>query len=191
MGWRRLVGRHLGPDQEAEGFRNVGACLAILAALGALAFGLPAVNAAIPAAQTVATDRPYRLGDGVTVAPPARAQLDVTRSGRGTTLFVRGGVRYQIVVAASAGSLADAAAQVRHKITANRGYQVAGVETPTRTDQGIPGRQGGYTSPGRNGRYAVFLAHGVAVQVTIAGADLDLRAALPELTASVDSIRFP
>lgn len=177
MGWRR--------------FGNVGACLAILAVLGALAFGLPAVNAALPAAQTVPTDRPYPLGSGVTVRPPAQAQLDVTRSGKGTTMFVRGGVRYLIVVGASDGALADVAAQVRHKITANRGYQVAGVETATRTDQGVPGRQGGYTSPGRNGRYAVFLAHGVAVQVTIAGADLDLRAALPDLTQSVDSIRFP
>jgi hypothetical protein len=68
---------------------------------------------------------------------------------------------------------------------------VAGTESPTRTDQGVPGRQGGYTSPGRDGRYVVFLAHRIGVQVTIAGADLDLRPALPNLTASVASIQFP
>jgi hypothetical protein len=172
------------------GWRHVVSCTAILAVLAGLAFGLPAVNAAIPAAQTVATDRPYPLGSGVTVRPPAGAQLDVTRSGRGTTLFVEGGVRYLLVVAPFPGGLGDVAARIRQKITANRGYQVTGAETPTRTDQGITGRQGGYTSPGRVGRYAVFLARGVSVEVTIAGADIDLRAALPDLTASVASIEF-
>jgi|SRR5579859_4961623 len=173
------------------GIRNVAGCLAIVAILAGLAYGLPAVNAAIPAGQTVAADRPFPLGNGVTVRPPVQTQLDVTKSGRGTTLFLRGGVRYLLVVQRFDGSLDDVAAQVRQKITANRGYQVAGPETPTRTDEGVPGRQGGYTSPGRNGRYAVFLARGVAVQVTIAGADLDLRTALPDLTASVLSLRFP
>ena len=171
--------------------RNLAESAAVLAVLAVLAFGLPAVNAAIPAAQAVATDRPYQLGDGVTVRPPDGAQLDVTRSGRGSTLFLLGGVRYLLVVAPFTGRLEDVAAQLRQKVTANRGYQVTGSENPTRTDQGVTGRQGGYTSPGRNGRYAVFLHAGVAVEVTIAGADLDLRSALPGLTVSVASIEFP
>ena len=177
MGWR--------------GLRNLTASLGILAVLAVLAFGLPALNAAIPAAQAVSTGRPYPLGSGVTVVPPDGVQLDVTRSGRGTTLFILGGVRYLLVVAPFEGSLADAAAQLRQKITANRGYQVAGAETDTRTGQDVAGRQGGYTSPGRNGRYAVFLHHRIGVQVSIAGADLDLRQALPALTASVASLAFP
>ena len=56
---------------------------------------------------------------------------------------------------------------------------MTGSETTTATRQGVPGRQGGYTSPGRDGRYAVFLAAGTDVQITIAGADLELRSALP------------
>jgi hypothetical protein len=175
----------------SRGLVNAAWSLTILTVLAGLAFGLPAVNAAIPAAQQVATDRPYQLGSGVTVRLPSGAALDVTRSGRGTTLFVRGGVRYQLVVAPYQGSLTDLAARLRHKITANRGYQVTGAETPIRTDRGVAGRQGGYTSSGRDGRYAVFLAHGISVEITIAGADLDLRPALPELTASVASLRFP
>src|SRR2546430_2911439 len=112
MGWREL--------------RNLAESAAVLAVLALLAFGLPSVNAAIPAAQAVATDRPYPLGDGVTVRPPDGAQLDVTRSGRGSTLLLLGGARYLLAVAPFTGRLEDAAAQLRQKITANRGYQVTG-----------------------------------------------------------------
>src|SRR5690348_15528531 len=171
--------------------RNLGWSLGILALLGALAFGLPAVNAAIPAGQEVPTDQPYPLGSGVSVVPPAGAQLDVTRSGRGSTLFVLGGVRYLLVVAPFRGSLADAVGQLRQKITANPGYQVTGGESELRTDRGVVGRQGGYTSPGRNGWYAVFLRAGLGVQVSIAGADLELRPVLPALTGSVATLTFP
>jgi hypothetical protein len=170
--------------------RNLGWSTAILVLVGMLAFGLPAVNAALPAARAVPTDQPYPLGEGVTVVPPPAAQLDVTTSVPGRTVFVVGGVRYLLVVAPFDGTLDEAAAQVRQKITANRGYQVTGPETSTTNRQGVPGRQGGYTSPGRNGRYAVFLSAGTGVQVTIAGADLELRSALPALTASVASLAF-
>ncbi|SRR6266516_3027648 len=171
--------------------RNLAWSLGIFALLGGLAVGLPAVNAALPAGHAVSPQRPYPLGSGVTVLPPPDAQLDVTKSGPGSTLFVLAGVRYLLVVAPFQGTLAQATDQLRHRITGIRGYQVTGAETPTSTDQGVVGRQGGYTSPGRNGWYAVFLARGTGVQVTIAGADLDLRSALPVLTASVASIRFP
>ena len=99
-------------------------------------------------------------------------------------------MRYLLVVEPFDGTLDEAAAEVRQKITANRGYQVTGPETTTATRQGVVGRLGGYTSPGRDGRYAVFLARGLAVQVTIAGADLELKPALGALTASVSSLEF-
>jgi hypothetical protein len=171
--------------------RNLGWSAGILVLVGSLAVGLPAVNAALPAARPVPADRPYPLGSGVTVVPPPGARLDVTTSVPGRTLFVLGGVRYLLVVEPFDGTLEDATAQVRQKITANRGYQVTAPETPTATGHGVTGRQGGYTSPGRDGRYAVFLARGLAVQATIAGADLELRPALSTLTASVASIEFP
>ncbi|OLB79300.1 MAG: hypothetical protein AUI14_10760 [Actinobacteria bacterium 13_2_20CM_2_71_6] len=171
--------------------RNLGWSLGILAVVGSLAFGLPAVNAALPAARAVPTDQPYPLGHGVSVVPPPGAQLDVTRSVPGSTLFVLGGVRYLLVVMPFDGTLEDAAAQVRQKITANRGYQVTGPETPAATAQGVTGKLGGYTSPGRNGRYAVFLRGGTGVQVTVAGADLELRPVLPMLITSMTSIAFP
>jgi hypothetical protein len=170
--------------------RNLGWSTGILVVIGTLAFGLPAVNAALPAARPVSTDQPYALGRGVTVRPPSGAELDVTTSVPGRTLFVLGGVRYLLVVAAFEGTLEEATAEVRQKITANPGYQVTGPESATRTGQGVTGRQGGYTSPGRDGRYAVFLSAGTSVQVTVAGADLELRSALPALTASIASLEF-
>ena len=171
--------------------RNLAWSLGILVVLGSLAVGLPAVNAALPAERPVPVDRPYPLGSGVTVLPPPTARLDVTTSLPGKTLFLLGGVRYMLVVVAPCdGTLGDVAAQLPKKITANRGYQVTGPETPTVTDRGVPGRQGGYTSPGRDGRYAVFLAGRVAVEVTIAGADLELRPVLAALTTSVASLDF-
>src|SRR2546430_1930916 len=159
-----------------RGVGNAAWSLTILSVLAGLGFGLPAVNAAIPAARQLAADQPYPLGNGATVRPPPGPAPDVTRSGRGTTLFVRGGVRYQLVVAPFPGSLDEAVARLRHKITANRGYQVTGAETTVRTDQGVTGRQGGYTSPGRDGRYAVLLTRGICVEGTIAGAHPDPRA---------------
>src|SRR5690348_3157626 len=135
--------------------RNLAWCLGILVVLGSLAVGLPAVNAALPADRPVPVDRPYLLGNGVTVLPPPTARLDVTTSGPGRTLFLLGGVRYLLVVAPSDGTLDDVAAELRNKIMANRGYQVTGPETAIVTSHGVPGRQGGYTSPGRDGRYAV------------------------------------
>jgi hypothetical protein len=170
--------------------RNLGWSFAVLAFLVALGYGLPAVNAALPAARPVPTDRPYDLGSGVSVVPPSGALVDVTRTGPGSTLFVVGGVRYLLVVEAAGGTLDDTVGQLRHKISANRGYQVTGPETPVRTGQGVPGRQGGYTSPGRDGRYAAFLSGGTAVQVTIAGADPELRRTLPALTSSVLTLAF-
>src|SRR5256885_7944708 len=171
--------------------RNLGWSAGILVLIGSLAVGLPAVNAALPAARPVPVDQPYPLGSGVTVVPPPGARLDVTTSVPGRTLFVLGGVRYLLVVEPFDGTLDEAAAQVRQKITANRGYQVTGPEAVTATRHGVVGRLGGYSSPGRDGRYAGFLARGLAVQVTIAGADLEPRPALSPLTTSVSSLEFP
>jgi hypothetical protein len=105
-------------------------------------------------------------------------------------LFVVGGVRYLIVVSPFGGTLPEAAAQLRRKIAANRGYQVTGAQVATHTTRGVAGVQGGYSSPGRTGRYAVFLSADTDVEVTIAGADLALRTGLPALTESMASIEF-
>ncbi|HWH00684.1 MAG TPA: hypothetical protein VNV66_15510 [Pilimelia sp.] len=171
---------------------NLIASLAVLVAAALLAFGLPALDRALPAERPVEADQRYEVGAGVSVLPPAGALLDVTRTrpreDRGTALFVLGGVRYAIVVEPFDGTLPAAAERLRQKITAGRGYQVAGVERPAVTATGLAGIRGGYTAPRRAGRYSVFLVDGLVIEVTVSGADAALRGVLDRIDASTRSL---
>lgn len=173
---------------------NLLGSLAVLSILLGLGVGLPALNRSIPNAKPVATDRPYLVDGNVSVVPPPGAALDVTNTrpveDRGAALFLLGGVRYALTTQPCDGGLDEAAADLRRKITSVHGYQITGREVPVRTAQGVPGWQGGYSSPGRVGQYTVFVAGGTAVEATIAGADPDLHAALPALQTSIASIFF-
>ncbi len=168
---------------------------AVLAAVLAFGVGLPALNRAIPAARALPADRPFLVGGGVTVVPPAGAQYDVTkttqRAGQGAVLFVVGNIRYTVVVLSSDRTLAEAVAALRTKITGRGGYQLVGKQSTTRTSQGVPGVQGGYATSGRAGRYAVYVFGGRAVEVTFAGTELEIHDTLPALSASVNSLTFP
>ncbi|HYN96432.1 MAG TPA: hypothetical protein VES42_21535 [Pilimelia sp.] len=173
---------------------NLLGSLAVLAVAAAVAIGLPALDRALPAARPVTHGQPYGIGAGVTVVPPAGALLDVTKTRpgprRGTALFLLGSVRYAVVVGPFTGSLPEAAARLRHKITATRGCQVTGTERPVTTGAGVGGRAGGYAAPGRAGRYSVFLVRGLAVEVTVSGTQADLRGALGRVEASTASLAF-
>ncbi|GGK95434.1 hypothetical protein [Mangrovihabitans endophyticus] len=169
--------------------------LGVVAVLAGLAIGLPAVDAALPANRPVSPDRRYEIGAGVTVLPPSGAVLDVTatRPGdlRGSALFRLGPVRYLIAVRPFHGDVEAAAASLRARITGTPGYQVTGTQRSITTDYGRQGLQGGYTAPGRSGRYAVFVASGLSAEVTVAGADLDLGHRLSAVERSTMSLRFP
>jgi hypothetical protein len=162
--------------------------------LAGLAFGLPALDRALPAERPVPADRPYPIGAGVTVVPPPGAAVDLTRTRpgprRGATVLLLGPVRYAITVQPFRGSPDDAIDRLRRRITGNAGYQVTGAEVPITTDSGLTGRQGSYTAPGRGGRYAVYLVDGLAVEVTITGDGVDLGPALARIEASMRSIRY-
>jgi len=173
---------------------NLLGSLAVLAAAGAIAVGLPALDRALPAARPVPDGRPYEVGGGVSVIPPRGALVDVTKTrpgrDRGTALFLVGAVRFVIVVTPFPGTVADAAARLRAKITSTRGYQVAGAESAVVTRTGLAGRGGGYAAPGRTGRYSVFLVGGLAVEVTVSGGRADLGGALAGVAASIDTLRY-
>ena len=174
--------------------RNGLGSLTILTVIGAISLGLPAVDHALPASRPVATGQPYQVGAGVTVVPPPHAMIDLTQTRpgitQGTTLFLVGGIRYLIVVTPYAGTLASATTRLRHKITSTRGYQVTGRESRVTTTSGLVGEQGGYTAPGRIGRYAVFVAGGLSIEVTVGGVDLELRSAFGGIEASTRSIAY-
>jgi hypothetical protein len=172
--------------------RNALGSAALLGIVAAIAFGLPAIDRRLPAIRPVAGGTAYVVGGGVTVIPPRTATLDVSQTRptrlRGTALFRLGLVRYAIVATPYRGSLVEAAARLRAKIMARTGYQVTGPDRIIRTEGGIDGVTGVYSSPGRLGRYSVFVAGGTAVEATASGPESDLLAALPALDASVRTI---
>jgi hypothetical protein len=170
----------------------LGAC-GLVAALAGIALGLPAVDRSLPADRPVPTDEPYLIGAGVTVVPPPGAVLDVTgtRPGDrdGSVLFRLGPVRYAIAVQPFDGTLTMAATRLRQRITGTPGYQVTGGQLQVATGNGLTGLQGGYTAPGRGGRYAVFVTGGRTIEVTISGSEMDLGRTLPAIEASTRTLR--
>jgi hypothetical protein len=183
--------RHL---TDLPGTLGLTVALAVALILAVLAFGLPALDRAVPAERTVASGRPYLVGAGVTVVPPAGATLDVTgtRPGadRGTVLFRLDRVRYAIEVEPFDGDLTAAAVRLRQRITGTSGHQVTGTHLAVSTAGGLAGVQGGYTAGDRDGRYAVFVANGLTIEVMVSGDDNELDRALPVIDASTRTLRY-
>jgi hypothetical protein len=173
---RRLASRNLSHRRRpVTGFRlpNLIAALTLLATLGGLAFGLPAVDRSLPAERPVQADRRYPVGAGVSIVPPAGAVVDLTRTRpgarRGALVFRLGGVRCAVTVQPSRGTAGAAVERLRRRL-AGLGNRITGPEQPVFTDSGLPGLQGSWTAaPDRTGRYAVYLAGGLVVEVTING----------------------
>ncbi|MET0422227.1 MAG: hypothetical protein ABW046_00035 [Actinoplanes sp.] len=173
---------------------NLLGALGVVVVLCGLAFGLPAIDRSLPAQRSVPAAQPYPVGAGVTVIPPPGATLDVTgtRPGQldGTALFRLGPVRYAISARPFGGDLQDAASRLRKRITGTTGYQVTGAQLAVSTAGGLSGVQGGYTAPGRGGRYSVFVTAGLAIEVTVSGDALDLSRSLPQIEASTRTLRY-
>jgi hypothetical protein len=178
----------------AHRLRNLAGSAAVLSALLVVVFGLPALNRAMPVDRAVVGDERYEVSQAVTVLPPAGARIDVSKTrpsaDRGTVLFLVGPVRYVIVVTEYSGEIREAAAKLRSKIQATRGYQITAGEDAIATSSGLTGLAGGYTAPGRCGRYAVFLIDDVSIEVSVSGAELELQHALSAIERSIASITY-
>jgi hypothetical protein len=174
--------------------RNALGSLAVLATVAVMAFGFPLLDRCLPAVRPVAANVAYHVGAMVSVVPPPGASIDLTRTrpgdDRGTALFVLNGVRLALVVGPYRGTLAGAVTRLHDKITNTTGFQVTGADRTVNTNQGVSGRRGAYSSPGRLGEYAVFVAGDVSVEVTASGGEQPLRGVLAELDTSLRSIVF-
>jgi hypothetical protein len=172
---------------------NLLGALGVVATLAGLSFGLPALDDALPSQRAVPTDRPYPIGAGVSVVPPVGSTVDQTGTrpgdGEGKALFRVGPVEYAIEVRPFEGDLRVAADRLRKRITGTPGYQVTGAQLAVSTAGGLPGLQGGYTAPGRSGRYAVYVAERLTIEITVSGTDLDLGRTLPQIEASARTLR--
>jgi len=194
-GWADSAGTvaRMGPAR-AGLVRNALGSLAIAGVVAVIALGLPRINRLMPAGRPVVAGAPYTVGAGVSVVPPGGSYLDVTKTrpsdDRGTALFVAGGVRLVVVVSPYRGTLEQAAGRLRRKITETAGYQVAGRESPVLTGNAVPGLRGAYASPGRLGDYAVFVANGLAVEVTASGPEHQLRAFIAAVKRCLRSVNF-
>jgi hypothetical protein len=173
---------------------NLLGALSVAATLAGLAFGLPALDDSLPSQRAVPAGRPYPIGAGVTVVPPAGSTVDLTGtrpgSQEGQALFRLGPVQYAIEVRPFDGDLPTAADRLRKRITGTPGYQVAGAQLAVSTAGGLDGLQGSYTAPGRGGRYTVYVVGGLTIEVTVSGADLDLGRTLPQIEASDRTLRY-
>ena len=100
-----------------------------------------------------------------------------------------GAVRYVIVVTPFTGDLEE---RPTGSVARSRGYGEA--RSPAPNPHGHPERAarvaGRYSAPGRGGRYAVFRAPDLAIEVTVAGSVTDLRRALAGVDVSTKSIAF-
>src|SRR5437870_13759345 len=151
--------------------RETWCSLGVLAVVGTVAFGLPAIDRAVPGTRPVPPDQAYVVGGGVSVIPPPGAVLDVTRTrprtDRGSALFVLGAVRYAVLVSPYTGDLTAAADRLRHRLHDAGGFLPAGPARPVATGAGIAGLAGDLSGPGdRAGRYAVYLLGRLVVEAT-------------------------
>ncbi|MGY0231132.1 hypothetical protein [Longispora urticae] len=153
---------------------NLLGTLAVLAVLASLAFGLPAINRALPADRPLPAGQELAIGQGVAITPPVGARVDVTRTlpNRGVLALVLHGLDFRAEVKATTSDLDELANRLRTRVQNQRGVQVTGDLREVRTDAGVRGLRGTFSSTGRDGIYAAYVANGVGVQITVSGTAL-------------------
>lgn len=165
----------------------------MLAAVGALSLGLPAIDRAVPAERLLPIAQPLAVGDGVTIRPPPGTVIDA----RGTVPsidrvhLVTHGVDYRVQIVDHAGSLSALAADLRRQVAATSGQQALGLEVDVRTTAGVPGRAAQFTGvDGRGGWYAAYLYGHTGAYVVVTGTEADLVAYGDEIRDSLATLRF-
>jgi hypothetical protein len=171
---------------------NAAGCVAVLAAVGALSFGLPAINREIPPQRLISAAEPYGIGLGVEVTPPSHTVVDSrgTNPATNLVLLVRDGVQYRLQAVAYAGTLGGLAEALRADVAHERGAQAVGPAIPVSTVHGVPGMAARFEESNGAGFVAAFLDRGVGVDVFVSGTDEGMIANADEILASVRTIQF-
>ncbi|MGC9667157.1 hypothetical protein ACNTMW_11450 [Planosporangium sp. 12N6] len=168
--------------------RNALCSLVILAVIGAITVGLPALDRALPRERPIADGMTYRVTDTVTVVPPPGARLDVsqTRPGRdsGHAVFLVGRVRFVILVSPDRLTASAAADRLRARLRDGLGAQPTGVETPTQAGT----RTGRFRAGDDHGWYQVRVFGATVVDATASGPPDDLAGRLPAIEAAAATI---
>ncbi|WP_412541001.1 hypothetical protein R8Z50_35410 [Longispora sp. K20-0274] len=142
--------------------------------LAALLFGLPAVNRALPAERSLPAGQELAIGYGVTITPPVGARVDVTRTlpNRGVLALVLHGLDFRAEAKTTSDGVDGLAGRLRTRVQNQRGVQVTGDAREVHTDAGVRGLRGTFSSTGRDGIYAAYVANGIGVQITVSGTAL-------------------
>ncbi len=179
----------------APGLRRNALCsLGILAVIVGIAFGLPALDRALPRERPVASGLPYPVTDVVTLVPPADARLDVNETRPGTdsghAVFLVGRVRFVVLVSHERLGLIEAASRLRTRLRDSIGASPAGGEQPLgATGKAVAGR---FHTRTDDGWYAVRLVGAsTVVDAAASGPPGELTDRLPAIEASVASIVGP
>jgi hypothetical protein len=171
---------------------KIAGCAAILAAVGLLSFGLPAINDEIPPQRLISATEPYGLGLGVDVRPPTHTVVD----SRGTVpatnlvLFIRDGVQYKLQAIRYGGTAATLAEALRGDVVHGRGAQVVGPAIPVSTTRGVPGMAARFEEADGAGLVAAFVDRGVGVNVVVSGTDQGMVTNADDILGSVATLRF-
>jgi hypothetical protein len=171
---------------------NAAGCAAVLAAVAALSFGLPAVNSEIPPQRPVSAAEPYGIGLGAAITPPSHTVVDSrgTQPSTNLVLFVRDGVQYRLQAIPYAGSLGALAEDLRGDVAHARGAQAVGPAIPVSTRHGVEGMAARFEESNGAGFVAAFVDRGVGVDVLVSGTDQGIITNADEILASVGTLQF-
>ena len=171
---------------------NAAGCAAVLAAVGALSFGLPAINSEIPPQRLVSAAEPYGIGLGAAVTPPSHTVVDSrgTQPSANLVLFVRDGVQYRLQAVPYAGTLATLAETVRADVAHARGAQAVGPAIAVSTAHGVPGMAARFEESDGAGLVAAFVDRGVGVDILVSGTDQGIVTNADEILDSVGTLQF-
>jgi hypothetical protein len=154
---------------------NIAGCAAVLAAVGALCFGLLAINNKVPPKRLISAAESYEIGLGVEVTPPSHTVVD----------FVRDGVQYRVRAIPYAVTLGGPAEALR-----GDGAQTVGPGLPVSTAHGVPGMEARFEESNGAGFVFAFLDRGVGVDVLVSGTDQGMITNPHEILDSVGILQF-
>jgi hypothetical protein len=171
---------------------KIAGCTAILAAVGLLSFGLPAINDEIPSQRLISATEPYGIGLGVEVTPPTHTVVDARGTAPATNLvlFIRDGVEYRLRASPYPGTAATLADALRGDLAHARGAQAVGPGIALSTAHGVPGVTARFEESDAAGLIAAFVNDGVGVDVLVSGTDQGMIANADDILDSVATLRF-
>ena len=169
--------------------RNLAGCLAVVAGVLALSFGVPAIDDALPNT-TVSSTKPLEFAANASVVPPPDASVVAQQTSPefGVVTLAVDGVRYRLTAENFPGTLQQLADRIRAEVQNIAGVQAISDDQQVTSNSGIPGLQATFVAENRTGWYTVYLLAGTGVTAVVDGNDAGVTAHRDQLEASVRTV---